>query len=87
MDVSREVTINNQAGLNLHLASEIAKVACGFDCDITIVNNGHSANGKEVVEIMGLDAPFGSTVTLHISGQSVQEAADSLEKIISSRIG
>jgi len=86
VDVTREIRINNKAGLNLHLASEIARAASGFDCEITIANNGHTANGKEVAELMGMDAPCGSTVTVHASGPSVQQALDSLEKIISSEI-
>lgn len=60
----------------------IIKCATRFDCDVTISNGPRRANGKSMIEMMGLDAEQGAEVVLEVSGPDAERALVPLAEIL-----
>lgn len=87
MIVEREVTVSNQAGIHLRVASQIVKLVNGFKCDVEIMHDGRVANAKSIMSITQLMATPGSVLTIRASGPDAPRAALELDKLFRGRFG
>ena len=81
MFVERELTVINQAGLHLRVASKIVKLLNDFQCDAMISFDGREANAKSIMSLTQLIAPPGSVLKLRTTGPDAYRAAVELEKL------
>ena len=58
-----------------------------FRCDVRVVYNGKEVNGKNVLELITLDPPEGSTVRIRAEGPDAAEAMHAVEQLIQSQSG
>jgi len=54
---------------------------------ITIIKENKQANGKSLINLMGLSVKQGDTITLKIDGPDAAEAGAALKKIVDDKFG
>ena len=75
------VIVNLRDGLHLRPISQIARLATRYDCDVTLSNGPLTANAKSQLEMMTLNAEFGTTLVLEAAGVDAAEAVESLLRL------
>ena len=80
-------TINNKLGLHARASAKLTKLAGGYPCEIWIARGGRRVNAKSIMGVMMLAAGQGSMVEIDVSGESEQEALDSLLALIADKFG
>jgi phosphotransferase system HPr (HPr) family protein len=56
-----------------------------FRCDVRVAYDGKEVNGKNVLDLITLDAPEGSTVHIRADGPDAAQAMDAVEQLIQSQ--
>lgn len=79
--------ISNQAGLHARPAAMFAQKCSSFVSSITVLKEGKQANGKSLINLMGLSVKNGDTITLKIDGPDAAEAGAALKKIVDEKFG
>ncbi|MDP8221854.1 MAG: HPr family phosphocarrier protein [Candidatus Lernaella stagnicola] len=87
MHVERDVTVENQVGIHLRVASQIVKLLNRFNCDVEISFNGRLANGKSIMSITQLMAPPGSVLHVKAVGEEAARAVMELDKLFRQKFG
>ncbi len=82
-----EVEICNQLGLHLRAAAAFAKVAEGFESEVTLERDSMSANGKSVIALVTLAAAKGARVRIIAEGDDAEEAVCALVELVANRFG
>ena len=72
------VTVDLENGLHLVPCSRIAQIASGYDCEVQVVKDDLSVNAKTILDLMTLNAEFGTTLILEARGDGGDEAIASL---------
>ncbi len=84
---AREVEIVNKLGLHLRAAASFVQLADTFPCHVSLFRDEQRADGKSILSILALGAPYGSKVTVETSGDKADEALEVLAKFIADRFG
>jgi len=79
--VSRDVTLKLENGLHLVPCSRIAEFVRDFPGTVSIGFNDQTVDAKSIFDLLTLKAPYGSVLTLEISGDGSAELADGLEAL------
>ena len=74
----RDVVVRSPKGLHARPATDLATLAAGFACDITLDASGQSADAKSVLNLMMLAAVEGTQLTLITEGADAAAAADAV---------
>ena len=80
-----ECTIKNKLGLHARPASLFVQTAAKFDCDITVQKEEETANGKSLMSLLVLSAPFGSKLRISANGPDAEEALKALHELVNRR--
>lgn len=75
------VIIKWKAGLHARPASEIVKIANKFTSKITIYKGDIQVDGKSVISIMTLGAPYLTSLTISAEGEDEEIALKEIRKI------
>ena len=81
------LTIENKAGLHARPAALFAQKASAFKSTIIILKGKKSINAKSIIGIMGLGVKQGDSLLLKIEGPDAEEAATTLEKLVTTNFG
>lgn len=79
--------IKNKAGLHARPAAIFAQKCSTFKSSVTIIKENKQANGKSLINLMGLSVKQGDTITLKIDGPDAAEAGAALKKIVDDKFG
>lgn len=79
---SKELTIQNRAGIHARPAAMFVKLANRFGSDIFVEKDGEKINGKSIMGLMMLAAGPGSKVTLLAKGTDADAALTELEALV-----
>ena len=82
---SREIEIVNKLGLHARPCSKFVKLAGTFSCEVWVVKDGDTVNGKSIMGLMMLAAGIGSKMTITCEGSDAAEALAAIEKLILSK--
>ena len=85
--VERDLTVQNERGLHLSSAAQIARESQKYDSTITLKKGEKTANAKSVLTITALLAPKGSVLTVIAEGADAAQAVDALEDLFKNRFG
>lgn len=77
-----DIVIAKENGLHLRPAAEIAQIAQNVSCEIQIVNDHCSADGKSVLELVSLLAENGSNLTIEVKGSGAREVLDQIVQVL-----
>jgi phosphocarrier protein HPr len=72
------ISIGSKFGLHLRVASEVAQKATEYVSDIKVINNGRTADGRSIIELVLLNAGPGSELTISAAGSDENEAIHDL---------
>jgi phosphotransferase system HPr (HPr) family protein len=75
-------TISNELGLHFRAAAMVVRTVGGFTSRVTISARGTVADASSVLDILTLNAPRGTQVTIEAEGPDAQEAVKTLGHLI-----
>jgi phosphocarrier protein len=86
-EVQRTVTFGSAVGLHARPASTIAKAAAASGHAVTLeAANGKKANAASVLLLLAMGVNAGDELTLTVSGDDAEAAADQLAQLIASEL-
>lgn len=85
--MERIIQILNEQGVHARPASILSKTASKFKSNISIVKGSKVANGKSIINIMGLGLKKGEEIKIIVEGADEKEAMEALVREIDNRFG
>ena len=82
-----EVRLVNRLGLHARAAAKLVATAKTFGSRITLAKDGNAVDGKSIMNILLLAAPFGSVLELTVEGDDEAQAFAAIEALIADRFG
>jgi len=86
--IEKRVEVKNKSGLHARPAAVFVETTKKFKSKITVIKDGKSADGKNILQILALGVDYGDEIVLQISGEDEKEAAreliDLLERVLPS---
>ena len=79
------VEIVNKLGLHARAAAKFVATTGAFGCEIHVVKNGSSVDGKSIMAVMMLAATKGTVLELRLDGDDENEALHALNALITNR--
>jgi phosphocarrier protein HPr len=80
-------TIINQLGLHARAATKLVQLASKFPCDVEVVREDQSANGKSVMGVLLLCGSIGTVLEVRARGERAEECVQALGALIGDRFG
>jgi phosphocarrier protein len=80
-------TIVNQLGLHARAATKLVQLASRYPCDVEIVRDDQSANGKSVMGVLLLCGSKGTVLEVRANGERAQECVQAIGELIAGRFG
>ena len=81
--LERDVTVKKQR--YLWGEARFVRTMVRFRCDVRVAYNGKEVDGRNVLELITLNPPEGSTVRIRVEGPDAAEAMHAVEQLIQSR--
>ena len=81
----RQVVILNALGVHLRPADKFIRLACQFQSEIRVFNNGREINGKSILDMMTLAAEQGNQLILEARGPDADSAVAALADLVAAR--
>ena len=85
--ISQKILIQNKLGLHARAASVFVKKATEFSSTITVSNLDKKSNGKSIMSMMLLEAPYGTEIEIYAKGKDEELAIKELAELIAQRFG
>ena len=84
-----EVTLEivNELGLHARAATKFVQLAAKYGCDVDIVKEDQTVNGKSIMGILMLVAAKGSTIIVRTRGPQAAECLEALAELVRGRFG
>jgi phosphocarrier protein HPr len=79
--VEKSCMVQNKMGLHARPAALIVQTANKFACDVTLLKDGQTVNGKSIMGVLMLAAAKGSTIVVHAEGQSAKDCVQALSDL------
>jgi phosphocarrier protein HPr len=80
-------TIVNQLGLHARAATKLVQLASKFPCEVEVIRDGQSANGKSVMGVLLLCGSIGSVLEVRTRGEQSAECLQAIGDLIAQRFG
>ena len=84
---SCEVKIPNRLGLHARAAAKFVHVASRFKAQVRVARDGRTIDGKSIMGILLLAAPFGASIAISADGPDERDAIAELCKLVESGFG
>ncbi|AYB42851.1 HPr family phosphocarrier protein [Paenibacillus lautus] len=85
---AQTVTIQNEQGFHVRPAQLFSEKAGQFGAEVRLkTNEGRSADGKSMLELMTLGVEQGAVVTIEANGDGEQEVVEALIQLVESKFG
>lgn len=81
-----EYVLQAPNGIHARPAGELAKIASGFDAQVTARIGDSTASMKSIIEMMQLGAVIGSKLEVHVSGKDAAAAAEAVQQYLSKNL-
>lgn len=82
---TRTLQVINRFGLHARPAAMVVEAASKYDCEVTLIKDGMSANGKSIMSVMLLAAEPGSEVELIAEGPQAEDVAEAIDQLFQAR--
>ncbi len=80
--VHRTATVVNQRGLHARAAALVARVAAGFEAEVTIATNAEQVSALSIMGMLRLGANTGTALHFDARGADAAAAADALVGLV-----
>jgi phosphotransferase system HPr (HPr) family protein len=86
IELERKVRLKNPLGLHLRMCTKFVEKARAFHCEISLGYGNETANGKDVLSLMGLGAQRDAILTLRAAGTDAEAAVGILLELLSTEL-
>jgi len=86
VSVSRKVVVKHSLGLHMRPVGKFVDLASQFQSDIRVRKGDRTADGKDSMGMIMLNAPKGTELELTAEGPDADRAIDALVKFVESPI-
>ena len=83
--ISKELTVENRAGIHARPATQIVKVAARYKSDIFFEKDTMRINAKSVMGIITLGATYRTKLTCICDGEDETEALQAMTRLFANR--
>jgi phosphocarrier protein len=83
--VTRKLEIQNKLGLHARAAALFVQTVNRFSCQVTVSNDGMTADGRSIMGMLTLGATQGSKIQVEASGEDAEKALHAIEKLLDNR--
>ena len=81
------VILKNETGLHARPASEIAKIAMKYKCNVNLIVNGKKINAKSPLMIMAAGIKTKTEIEIECDGEDEEKALTELKKAFDNNFG
>ncbi|MEA1927647.1 MAG: HPr family phosphocarrier protein [Candidatus Auribacterota bacterium] len=86
-EIIKEIEIVNKLGMHARPAARLVQVTSRFSSDINFKRGSDEVNGKSIMGVLMLAAPYGSKITVIARGDDADEAIKEIESLILAKFG
>ena len=86
-EVKREIEIVNRLGMHARPAARLVQLTSRFSSDIIFKRDSDEVNGKSIMGVLMLAAPYGSRITVIVRGDDAEVAVNEIEDLFRSKFG
>lgn len=79
--------ILNELGMHARAATKFVQTANRFRCDVHVIKDGQTVNGKSIMGVLMLVASRGTHITVRCSGEDAEQAFQALAKLVGDKFG
>ena len=83
--VTKKLEIQNKLGLHARAAALFVQTVNKFSSQVTVSNDGQTADGRSIMGMLTLGAPQGSKIQVEVTGEDADKALRAIEKLLDSR--
>ncbi len=83
--VAALLTLAHPEGLHARVAASFVQTLRNFQAEATVGWEGRTVNGRSVIELLTLGAPYGSVLEVQTTGQDAVAALAALTQIVEQR--
>lgn len=81
-----QYTIKDESGIHARPAGAFVKKAAEFQSRVTIYKGEKSADGKRILNLMGLGVKKGDEIRVIIEGPDEEQAAEALQEFLATTL-
>jgi phosphocarrier protein len=81
------VELINRLGLHARAAAKFVHTTSRFSSQVLVSHNDEEVNGKSILGLLLLAAPFGSRLTITAIGDDENRALEAIDALIKDRFG
>lgn len=85
LEIEKTVKLINKLGLHARPAALLIQVASRYSSDIALEVNGLKVNGKSIMGVMMLAAPYNSEIRIIATGDDAEAAISGIEALINTK--
>lgn len=85
--IKDSVLIENETGLHARPATEIAKIAMKYKCDVNLIVNGKTINAKSPLMIMSAGIKSKTQLEILCDGEDEEKAIEELKIAFENQLG
>jgi phosphocarrier protein len=83
--ITKKLEIQNKLGLHARAAALFVQTVNKFSSQVTVTNDGQTANGRSIMGILTLGATQGSKIQVEAIGEDADKALRAIEKLLDNR--
>lgn len=83
--VIKKLEIQNKLGLHARAAALFVQTVNKFSSQVTVTNDGQTADGRSIMDMLTLGAAQGSKIQVEVTGEDADKALRAIEKLLDSR--
>ena len=83
--VTKKLEIQNKLGLHARAAALFVQTVNKYSSQVTVSNDGQTADGRSIMGMLTLGAPQGSKIQVEVTGEDADKALRAIEKLLDSR--
>jgi phosphocarrier protein HPr len=83
--ITKKLEIKNKLGLHARAAALFVQTVNKFSSQVTVTNNGQTADGRSIMGMLTLGATQGSKIQIEVSGEDADKALRAIEKLLDGR--
>jgi len=86
-EIKRDIEIVNRLGMHARPAARLVQLTSRFSSDIIFKRDSDEVNGKSIMGVLMLAAPYGSRITVIVRGDDAEVAVNEIEDLFRSKFG
>lgn len=80
-----QLILKNKQGLHARAAAVFVRALSGLTADVSVSWQNRAVNGRSMLDLMTLGAPYGSILEVQIRGTDADAALAALRKVVEDR--